>query len=387
MQTVQYLNPSFRYALDALEKANLQKCLDNMQHCIKVTTRQGLVERLESLTRQLGLKYMEETSSLFISSDMFYLEILLNASGGVQDVKVHHECKSLQSCSELVECLTKGDFTDFTAQLEGLTAIYQLNAEPKIKSKAFIALQAIEQDVWNMFQLNNYFPDVRSLVAKSPTGFVQQRRGGHPMRLTYYLSPMELLDLQSQSMHTVTAEFIHKHKVGTSVTINLVASVAHKLQVQPILNVTDPQNIVYEQMTSFNSTMLPASFVLTLDKPMVICQALLNQIVKVTELPLSTPTEGAVAPKQGPLMKLVAENASEGAITVDRNKGLTVTLPDQCHCYFITDSRQMTGELVSAVPFTEPRQLFEVIRFMRQQALFNALIASCVRPKAVPGNF
>lgn len=43
-----------RYALDAVEKASLQKCLDSMQRCIKVTTRQGLVERLESLSRQLG---------------------------------------------------------------------------------------------------------------------------------------------------------------------------------------------------------------------------------------------------------------------------------------------------------------------------------------------
>lgn len=108
-----------RYALDAVEKASLQRCLDNMQHCIKVTSKQGLVERLESLTRQLGLKYMEENSSLFISSDMFYLEIFLDSDGHVHDVKVHHECKSLQSCTELVECLSKGDFADFTAQLEG----------------------------------------------------------------------------------------------------------------------------------------------------------------------------------------------------------------------------------------------------------------------------
>lgn len=29
----------------------------------------------------------------FISSDMFYLELVLEASGGVKDVKVHHEGK------------------------------------------------------------------------------------------------------------------------------------------------------------------------------------------------------------------------------------------------------------------------------------------------------
>ena len=382
-----------RYALDAVEKANLQKCLDNMQHCIKVSSKQGLVERLESLTRQLGLKYMEENSSLFISSDMFYLEILLDSAGSVQDVKVHHECKSLQSCSELVECLSKGDFADFTTQLEGLTSIYQLNAEPKIKSKAFMALQSMEQDVLNMFQLNNFNTDVRSMILQSPTGLVQQRRGGHPMKLTYFLSPMEMLDLQSQSIQTLTADFVHAKKVGLSVTINLTASVAHKLQIAPILNVGDGQNLSYEPMTTYNSTMLPASFVLTLNKPMAICQSLVKSIAQVTELPFGNAAEVAgtvvgansTLPKQGPMMGLIASTASNGKVATGLLKGLIVPLPDQCHCYYMTDNREMMAEVVTAIPFTEPKQLFEVIRLLRQQAQFNALIESCVRPNAKAG--
>jgi mediator of RNA polymerase II transcription subunit 1 len=93
-----------------------------------------MIERLESLTRQLGLKFMVGPSGveLFISSDMFYLEIVLDQTGAVKDVKVHHESKlEQQSCSELVNCLSRGDFADFTAQLEGFASIYQLNAEKK----------------------------------------------------------------------------------------------------------------------------------------------------------------------------------------------------------------------------------------------------------------
>lgn len=86
-----------------------------------MTTRQGLVERLESLSRQLGLKFTDDTSVLFISSDMFYLEIKLDANGTVVDVKVHHECKIEQPCTELINCLVKGDFADFTTQLEGMS--------------------------------------------------------------------------------------------------------------------------------------------------------------------------------------------------------------------------------------------------------------------------
>lgn len=41
------------------------------------------------------LKFVVGTSgvNLFISSDMFYLEILVESSGSVKDVKIHHEGK------------------------------------------------------------------------------------------------------------------------------------------------------------------------------------------------------------------------------------------------------------------------------------------------------
>lgn len=41
------------------------------------------------------LKFVVGTSgvNLFISSDMFYLEIIVEASGGIKDVKIHHEGK------------------------------------------------------------------------------------------------------------------------------------------------------------------------------------------------------------------------------------------------------------------------------------------------------
>ncbi|KAJ8959729.1 hypothetical protein NQ314_006153 [Rhamnusium bicolor] len=79
---------------------------------------------------------MVEPSGVFISSDMFYLEIVLEPTGAVKDVKIHHEGKmEQQSCTELVNCLSRGDFADFTAQLEGFASIYQLNAEKKLSAK------------------------------------------------------------------------------------------------------------------------------------------------------------------------------------------------------------------------------------------------------------
>lgn len=105
-------------------------------------------------TTCLRLKFVVESTGVFISSDMFYLEIVLDTSGVVKDVKIHHEGKTeQQSCLELVNCLSSGDFADFTAQLEGFVSIYQLNAEKKVKCKAFTALESLEADLNTLAQL------------------------------------------------------------------------------------------------------------------------------------------------------------------------------------------------------------------------------------------
>jgi len=43
-----------RYPMDMMERQQLQKCLDTLQHSFKVTSLQAMVERLGSVTRQLG---------------------------------------------------------------------------------------------------------------------------------------------------------------------------------------------------------------------------------------------------------------------------------------------------------------------------------------------
>ncbi|RZF45752.1 hypothetical protein LSTR_LSTR012683 [Laodelphax striatellus] len=127
-----------RYPVDSLERSQLHKCLDTLQQNIKVATLQAMVERLESVSRQLGLKFVAGPTGLdwFISSDMFYLEVVLEASGGVKDVKIHHEGKvEQQSCEELVSCLARRDFADFASQLEGLASIYQNREDDKLREE------------------------------------------------------------------------------------------------------------------------------------------------------------------------------------------------------------------------------------------------------------
>lgn len=180
---------------------------------------------------------------LFISSDMFYLEIILDQTGAVRDVKVHHEGKvEQQSCNELVNCLSQQDFADFTTQLEGFASIYQLNAEKKVKCKAFTALQSLESDLNTLAQLQTFMREPFNLLHKSPVGVLEKRKGGHPMKLTYFVSPYDLIDTEKFDLEPISVEAVTSKSLGYSVTVCMEGSAAHKLQTTTIITVNRNHN-------------------------------------------------------------------------------------------------------------------------------------------------
>uniref|UniRef100_A0A6P7G505 Mediator of RNA polymerase II transcription subunit 1 n=2 Tax=Diabrotica virgifera virgifera TaxID=50390 RepID=A0A6P7G505_DIAVI len=369
-----------RYASDSVEKSQHQKCLDTLQYSIKVTSLQSMVERLESLTRQLGLKFVVEPSGVFISSDMFYLEIVLNPNGCVEDVKIHHEGKKeQQSCTELVNCLSKGDFADFTAQLEGFTSIYQLNAEKKIKCKAFTALECLEADLLTLAQLQMFTKEPYNLIHKSPVGILEKRKGGHPMKLTYFVSPYDLLNIEKNEIEPIKIDTITNKGLGYSVTVCMEGSAAHKLQTTSLItvnNINGKSTPSYTALNSQNCAVIPACFLLKLNKPLPMCLALVRQIQQIYPW-----TEIDTAPVY-PLLNLIVTHCSDNKMNSSNNKGLFVTLPDQNHCYFMTENKNMEGVLVTSIPFTHPANVGSILTILREQALFNTIISSCVRPNS-----
>ena len=90
--------------MDQGDRQHLQKCLDTLQQSIKVSSLQSMVERLEMVSRQLGLKFTPGATGneWFISSDMFYLELLIDQSGMVQEVKIQHDGKTEQQVGVII---------------------------------------------------------------------------------------------------------------------------------------------------------------------------------------------------------------------------------------------------------------------------------------------
>ncbi|KAL0119825.1 hypothetical protein PUN28_007925 [Cardiocondyla obscurior] len=211
-------------------------------------------------------------------------------------------------------------------------------------------------------------------------GILERRKGGHPMKLTYFVSPYDLIDEENRTYDSLNPDTIIKRKIGHSVTVCMEGSTGHKLPTSSIITVnrspTGKSTPSYAPLTSTNSSMLPACFVLKLGKKMPICMELVKRIQKVTEL------ECGDISAPHPLLSLIIQHASDGQLDCRNNRGLYVTLPDQQHCYFMTENKNMEGVLVCSIPFTHPAHVPQILVYLRQQALFNCLITSCVRPMA-----
>lgn len=281
--------------------------------------------------------------------------------------------------------------------MEGFQSIYQLNAESKIKSKAFISIQALENDLLNIFtieSLHNVPPEV--LLLTSSVGLLEKRKGGIPMRLTFFVRPTELLNLELKRMeplvNALQAATALRKTIGNSVTINLEAAApSNKLQITPLLLKNSKNDFTFAPISVSNSAMLPAAFILRLNQEMALSAQFVEQIKKITNNlgvfgneSVGMKLENSEQPNEVPssLINLIINNESQGTHE-NGQKGLFVNLADQSHCYFISENSELTGTTVRSIQFSEPSHVTRILKLLRQQAIFNALIASCVRKQGV----
>lgn len=80
------------------------------------------------------------------------------------------------------------------------------------------------------------------MLHKSPVGILEKRRGGHPMRLTYFVSPYDLIDVNKFDIDPISIEAVTSKSLGYSVTVCMEGSAAHKLQTTTLITVNRNMN-------------------------------------------------------------------------------------------------------------------------------------------------
>ena len=386
------------HSLDINDKAVLRGCLDTLQDSISVRSVAGMSERLETIARKMGLKFNHHNTTFYISTETFYVEVRMDGEGAVLETKIHHQSVERsagshhleQAAPEISECLSKGDFAKFTEHLKGLMAVYAIpNCSALDKARAWQALYHLERDLERLGR-QGWSQDLGQLIQRGSLGVVQSRAGGIPMRLVYFLPPYELIKPETGSLMPLTSSLLKEGELGFSATLALRPSTEPYLL--PLSSLVQGQD--WFPLTKSNAVPMPAHPSLSLEKPLPMSWALVAQIASITGV------EWLDKAHNSPLLSLITRQASNNALDPANNRGLFVTLPDQQHCYFMTETPALTGQLVSYVPFRHPQQVpilillqkimcatrFQVpaiIEVLRTQAQFNTLISSCVRTNSL----
>lgn len=373
----------------------VQQSMEKLQGVMRAAALSDVLERIEPLCRALKLQYNQKHASVFISSDTFYVELQLDLENPVdfiKDVKVAHG-NSAVACPHMIDTLKKCDFVAFQDHLKGFLEMYNIIGDKNLKRKFFIVLQSLESDINNLAQVQSGFStsaNYQALVYRYPLGIYTPRRDGLPLRLTYFLTPYDLVNEQTKEILPFNIDVIKERGVGLSATVGIEQSAGvHQLQTIPLMSITrsaeGKQLPVFAALTSVNSVSLTAVFILKLNKPMPITREILTRMENITAIPVVDKSE------LRPFMDLVLNRESASACSPSSGKTkeyiLYVSLPGQEHGYFVnepTDDALKHGAFVHEIPFSHPTHVPKVLTLLRQQAALNAVLLSCVRPSAKP---
>ncbi|KAJ6660697.1 hypothetical protein lerEdw1_017694 [Lerista edwardsae] len=380
---------------------NLVSCLETLQKALKVTTLPAMTDRLESIARQngLGSHLSANGTECYITSDMFYVEVHLDPTGQLCDVKVAHHGENPVSCPELVQHLRERNFDEFSKHLKGLVNLYKLPGDNKLKTKMYLALQSLELDLSKMagmyWQATNASP--LDKILHGNVGYLTPRSGGnsingfpfpgHLMNLKYYVSPYDLLE-EGTGAPIILNENNVPRNMGMNVCVTIEGTLTmNKLLIAPLIMGSHPVDNKgtpsFSSVTSANSVDLPACFFLKFPRPIPVSRACIQKLQNCTGIPLFD-----TSPTYVPLYELITQfelSKEEEPGPLNHNMRFYAALPGQQHCYFLNkdaplpDGRSLQGTLLSKIPFHHPSRVPLILNLIRHQVAYNTLIGSCVK--------
>ncbi|NXG55823.1 MED1 polymerase, partial [Hemiprocne comata] len=370
---------------------HLVSCLETLQKALKVSSLPAMTDRLESIARQngLGSHLSANGTECYITSDMFYVEVQLDPTGLLCDVKVAHHGENPVSCPELVQHLREKNFDEFSKHLRGLVNLYKLPGDNKLKTKMYLALQSLELDLSKMagmyWQATNANP--LDKILHGSVGYLTPRSGGLLMNLKYYVSPYDLFE-----DGTGAPVILHENNVpralGMNVSVTVEGTMAmYKLPIAPLIMGSHPVDSKgtpsFSSITSANSVDLPACFFLKFPRPIPVSRAFIQKLQSCTGIPLfDTP------PTFVPLYELITQfelSKEADPLPLNHNMRFYAALPGQQHCYFLNkdaplpDGRSLQGTLISKIAFQHPGRVPLILNLIRHQVTYNTLIGSCVK--------
>ncbi|XP_051537916.1 mediator of RNA polymerase II transcription subunit 1 [Myxocyprinus asiaticus] len=360
----------------------ITKCLQKINEALNVSSLKAMVSRLEMVAKQRGLgSHLSPTETVcYLTADLFYIEVVMLPGGQVEDVRVAHHGEVPVSSTSLLHLLRMKKFQVFSLKLEDLASFYNIPGDSDVKIKIYTSLRHLECDLFKISHLPRSLrqSDLHvDLILNGRIGNVQPGKEGTPMKIEYYISPLDVL-MGMPSTGEVSHGQVALVTVGSSDT-------SHRLQMESLI--PSPPQVdsfgfsVFQPLTESCSELLPATFLLKLQPPLPMLSSFIEKMAKITDgvIP-KTPLQ--VEPLPQLLMK-TSTSLKNSKMSWAEVVQFIVPLPaSECHSYVLSgaewDHEAWKGALIHTVPFSHPGHVPVLLEILRHQSAINVLLASCL---------
>uniref|UniRef100_W5N208 Mediator of RNA polymerase II transcription subunit 1 n=1 Tax=Lepisosteus oculatus TaxID=7918 RepID=W5N208_LEPOC len=361
----------------------LLDCLERLHKALNATSFTDMVTRLEIIAKHKGLgSHLSPSEDVcYITSDIFYLEVLFQPAGEVADVKVAHHGEAPVSSEMLCNLLRLKNFEEFGKELEGLSSLFNTSGDSETNMKMFSALQFVEKDLLKMFQIprpvSSGDPWLDN-VLHGRIGNVTPRNNGirYPMSIEYYISPYDLLEekMKPESRSCGNKVFVTAEVTNTIQRLPSASVIADSPQ---MTNEGFPVHATLDDLVSME---LSACLFLKFPRPVPILSCFIEEFHRLTAgISVSEDL------KQVPFYELLMKTKMNVTTWGSDSCCFLVTLPGHHRQGYVISQqwwlKPWEGALVHKIPFTHPGHVPSLLSLLRHQTAFSTLIASCVTGK------
>ncbi|XP_023287236.1 mediator of RNA polymerase II transcription subunit 1-like isoform X1 [Seriola lalandi dorsalis] len=369
----------------------LVRSLERLQEEFNVSSMNTMRSRLEMIAKQQGMGFHVTEATCYLTADLFYLEVVLEPHGGVEEVKVAPQGGAPVSSESLLQLLRLKKFADFSMSLAALFTQYNMPGDNEIKLKLFTSLQYLWKDLQQISQLPRAPKDGDPQIDMINNGRIGSLIAGKedcPLTIRFFIAPTDVKKTESQTTDMKAGVQAAQVTVG-------VSDVPHKLQMASVIpqpQQLDPRGFpVFLPPNEVPNETLPACFLLKLQPAVPVILSFVNKLSQITDVTIpDDDLQWAPLPKL--LMRGSQSANSHGETSDEQDTIFTVPLPGGVmHSYILPGAAWQApaqrGTVMDSVPFTRPAHVPAILDLLRHQCVINTLLRSCVSSQcAGPGS-
>ncbi|XP_069368181.1 mediator of RNA polymerase II transcription subunit 1-like isoform X3 [Paralichthys olivaceus] len=406
-------NDTFQLVRRCMEKSRdeskpcepLVRTLERLQDEFNVSSMNTMRHRLEIIAKQQGMGFHITDATCYLTADLFYLEVVLVACGGVEEVKVAPQGAAPVSSESLLQLLRLKNFAEFSMKLSGLFTQYNIPGDNETKLKLFASLQHLSKDLQQLSHLPRAHKDCdpqMDMINNGRIGCLIAGKEDCPLTIQFFMTPTDWKKTDSPKMPNkadlalVFTEITDPKATVQAAQVTVgVSDFPHKLQMACVIPQPpqlDPQGFpVFLPLDEAPHETLPACFLLKLQPPLPVLTSFVKKLSQITDVTVAdVDLQWAPLPKH--LMRGSA-SANQNEETLDEQDTIfTVPLPGGVmHSYIVPGAAWQApaqrAAVMDSVPFTHPAHVPATLELLRHQCVINALLRSCVTSqRALPGS-